>query len=234
MKILDFGIAKAIGDEAGDQHTRASLTGAGTAIGTVHYMSPEQARGLATIGPQSDQFSFGLILYELVTGQKAFARDSSAETLTAIIREDAAPLPADRARAAALDHRTAARQGSGGALRLVARSVSRVEAAARSVVGCDGAGLRRDGGGECRARAGLAHQTLAAARRSGGCRRRGYRRSGVDAVPRSTGRRGRPVDLSLHATQSGGRQRAGARVVAGRPLARLYGCSRWRAAADGA
>jgi Tol biopolymer transport system component/predicted Ser/Thr protein kinase len=93
VKILDFGIAKAIGDEAGDQQTRASLTGAGTAIGTVHYMSPEQARGLTTIGPQSDQFSFGLILYELVTGQKAFARDSSAETLTAIIREDAAPLP---------------------------------------------------------------------------------------------------------------------------------------------
>ena len=93
VKILDFGIAKAIGDEAGDQHTRASLTGAGTAIGTVHYMSPEQARGLATIGPQSDQFSFGLILYELATGEKAFARASSAETLTAIIREDAAPLP---------------------------------------------------------------------------------------------------------------------------------------------
>ena len=46
------------------------------------------------IGPQSDQFSFGLILYELVAGKKAFARDSSAETLTAIIREDAAPLPA--------------------------------------------------------------------------------------------------------------------------------------------
>ena len=68
MKILDFGIAKAIGDGGGDQHTRASLTGAGTAIGTVHYMSPEQARGLATIGPQSDQFSFGLILYELVDG----------------------------------------------------------------------------------------------------------------------------------------------------------------------
>ena len=94
MKILDFGIAKAIAGDAGDQHTRASLTGAGTAIGTVHYMSPEQARGHAMIGPQSDQFSFGLVLYELVAGQKAFARDSSAETLTAIIREDAAPLPA--------------------------------------------------------------------------------------------------------------------------------------------
>ena len=94
VKILDFGIAKAVEGDAGHQNTRTSLTGAGTAIGTVHYMSPEQARGNATIGPQSDQFSFGLILYELVTGHKAFARESSAETLTAIIREDATPLPA--------------------------------------------------------------------------------------------------------------------------------------------
>ena len=94
VKILDFGVARMMTGSAGSQPTRISLTGAGTAIGTVHYMSPEQARGLETIALQSDQFSFGLILYELVTGQKAFARDSSAETLTAIIREDAAPLPA--------------------------------------------------------------------------------------------------------------------------------------------
>jgi serine/threonine protein kinase len=92
VKILDFGLAKAVaGDE---QHTRASLTGPGTAIGTVHYMSPEQARGQSALGPQSDQFSFGLILYELVAGRKAFARESSAETLAAIIREEAPPLPA--------------------------------------------------------------------------------------------------------------------------------------------
>jgi Tol biopolymer transport system component/tRNA A-37 threonylcarbamoyl transferase component Bud32 len=94
VKILDFGIAKALATDANDEATRTSLTGAGKAIGTVQYMSPEQARGLTTIGPQSDQFSFGLILYELAAGRKAFARESSAETLTAIIREDAAPLPA--------------------------------------------------------------------------------------------------------------------------------------------
>ena len=93
VKILDFGVAKALGEDAGDHQTRAKLTGAGSVVGTVHYMSPEQARGHTALGPQSDQFSFGLILYELVAGQKAFARDSSAETLTAIIREDAAPLP---------------------------------------------------------------------------------------------------------------------------------------------
>ena len=94
VKILDFGIAKAVVGDASDQPTRAALTDRGTAVGTVHYMSPEQARGNAIIGPPSDQFSFGLILYELVTGKKAFERESSAETLTAIIREDAAPLPA--------------------------------------------------------------------------------------------------------------------------------------------
>jgi Tol biopolymer transport system component/predicted Ser/Thr protein kinase len=92
VKILDFGLAKAMATD--EQHTRASLTGPGTAIGTVHYMSPEQARGQGGLGPQSDQFSFGLILYELVAGRKAFARESSAETLTAIIREEAPPLPA--------------------------------------------------------------------------------------------------------------------------------------------
>ena len=57
-------------------------------------MSPEQARGQPNLGPQSDQFSFGLVLYEMVTGQRAFRRDSSAETMTAIIREEAEPLPA--------------------------------------------------------------------------------------------------------------------------------------------
>jgi len=94
VKILDFGLARAIAGDPVDQMTGAALTGVGTIVGTVYYMSPEQARGQAALGPQSDQFSFGLILYELVAGQKAFVRSSSAETLTAIIREDAPPLPA--------------------------------------------------------------------------------------------------------------------------------------------
>src|SRR6185436_8473492 len=94
VKILDFGLARAIAGDPVDQMTGAALTGVGTIVGTVYYMSPEQARGQAALGPQSDQFSFGLILYEPVAGQTAFVRSSSAETLTAIIRDDAAPLPA--------------------------------------------------------------------------------------------------------------------------------------------
>ena len=61
VKIVDFGIAKAVEAGAVSQATRTSITSGGTTVGTVQYMSPEQARGLTTIGPQSDQFSFGLI-----------------------------------------------------------------------------------------------------------------------------------------------------------------------------
>jgi len=57
-------------------------------------MSPEQARGSADLTAQSDQFSFGLVLYELAAGRRAFPRASATETMTAIIREEAEPLPA--------------------------------------------------------------------------------------------------------------------------------------------
>ena len=57
-------------------------------------MSPEQARGEGNLGPQSDQFSLGLLLYELAAGRPAFHRRSAAETMTAIIREDPEPLAA--------------------------------------------------------------------------------------------------------------------------------------------
>jgi Tol biopolymer transport system component len=95
VKILDFGLAKAtLGGADNDGQTRTiGITDPGTTLGTVAYMSPEQARGEPNLGPQSDQFSFGLVLYEMVTGQRAFRRDSTAETMTAIIREEAEPLP---------------------------------------------------------------------------------------------------------------------------------------------
>jgi len=87
-KILDFGLARetgwATGDQAGPTQT---ATSAGTVLGTVAYMSPEQARGRPVDG-RSDQFSFGLVLYELATGRRAFERDSAAQTLSAIIEAD--------------------------------------------------------------------------------------------------------------------------------------------------
>jgi Tol biopolymer transport system component/predicted Ser/Thr protein kinase len=94
VKILDFGLAKAIAPEKlSDATGTMELTDAGTVIGTVTYMSPEQAKGEQNLGAQSDQFAFGLILYEMAAGRRAFIRDSRVETMTAIIREEADPLP---------------------------------------------------------------------------------------------------------------------------------------------
>src|SRR3954449_6656254 len=91
VKILDFGLAKQ--SATGVAATQAlTVTQAGTIAGTVAYMSPEQARG-EELDARSDQFSFGLILYELAAGKRAFERASAAETMTAIIREDHEPLP---------------------------------------------------------------------------------------------------------------------------------------------
>src|SRR5215472_10611397 len=96
VKILDFGLAKIVtADKADDDATRAmSRTEAGATIGTIAYMSPEQARGSPDLTPQSDQYSFGLVLYELASGRRPFPRGSAAEIMTAIIREEAEPLPA--------------------------------------------------------------------------------------------------------------------------------------------
>jgi eukaryotic-like serine/threonine-protein kinase len=94
VKILDFGLAKAAAASAGAAETTRTMgiTDAGTTVGTVDYMSPEQARGL-DLAPQSDQFSFGLVLYELASGNRPFRRGSAPETMTAIIRDEAEPLP---------------------------------------------------------------------------------------------------------------------------------------------
>jgi serine/threonine protein kinase len=94
VKVLDFGLAKSLTARPADDATLTiGLTDPGTVVGTVNYMSPEQARGEANLTPQSDQFSFGIVLYELATGKRAFQRGSAPETMTAIIREDAEPLP---------------------------------------------------------------------------------------------------------------------------------------------
>ena len=94
VKILDFGLVKpAVSTIASNvTQTSAAITNPGTVLGTVPYMSPEQARGEA-VDPRSDRYSFGLIVYELAAGKRAFARPSAAETMAAIIRDEAEALP---------------------------------------------------------------------------------------------------------------------------------------------
>jgi len=94
VKILDFGLAKMArsGTEANSSvHTLTSpdisLTEAGQVLGTAGYMSPEQVRGIA-VDHRSDIFVFGAILFEMLSGQRAFRRDTAAETMTAILKED--------------------------------------------------------------------------------------------------------------------------------------------------
>ena len=95
IRILDFGLAKAASGSNDETRSVAiDITDPGSTVGTIAYMSPEQARGEVDLTAQSDQFSLGLVLYELATGKRAFQRGSGAETMVAIIREDAEPLPA--------------------------------------------------------------------------------------------------------------------------------------------
>ncbi len=96
VKILDFGLAKLIEPASpGDLDvTRAGgLTEAGAVLGTVAYMSPEQARG-EVVDARSDIFSFGAVLYQMVTGRTPFAADSRVATLAKILDED--PVPPSR------------------------------------------------------------------------------------------------------------------------------------------
>jgi predicted ATPase/serine/threonine protein kinase len=93
-KILDFGLAKLASSGGGrsDIHNLpTSQTPAGRVLGTVGYMSPEQVSGDG-LDFRSDQFSLGLVLYEMVTGRRAFQRGTAAETLVAILREPAEPI----------------------------------------------------------------------------------------------------------------------------------------------
>ena len=95
VKILDFGLAKLVTPEeqevSGMRTAVGDPTRPGMVMGTVGYMSPEQAAGRA-VDYRSDQFSFGSIIYELATGKRAFERNTTAETMTAIIREEPPPL----------------------------------------------------------------------------------------------------------------------------------------------
>ena len=95
VKILDFGLAKRVEAVAPGKETSAPTgsghTEPGTVMGTAGYMSPEQVKGLS-VDHRSDIFSFGTILYEMLSGKRAFKRDTSAETMAAILRDEPAEL----------------------------------------------------------------------------------------------------------------------------------------------
>ncbi|HZU24658.1 MAG TPA: protein kinase [Bryobacteraceae bacterium] len=91
-KLLDFGLAKVATHQEGDSETSdTGLTGAGTLLGTLPYMSPEQVQG-RSLDPRSDVFSFGAVLYEMCTGRRAFAAENRVQVIAAIL--DRAPEPA--------------------------------------------------------------------------------------------------------------------------------------------
>ncbi len=97
VKVLDFGLARhalspVLQSEDTHSPTLVRSTEPGTLLGTVGYMSPEQARGQEA-DARSDIFSLGAVLYEMLSGRRAFARDTAAETLTAILREEPGELP---------------------------------------------------------------------------------------------------------------------------------------------
>ena len=86
VKILDFGLARWEGLNP-EETTASAVTGQGTCLGTVGYMSPEQVRG-GRGDHRSDVFSFGVLLYEMVSGRHPFRRKTGVETQTAILREE--------------------------------------------------------------------------------------------------------------------------------------------------
>jgi serine/threonine-protein kinase len=95
VKLLDFGLAKVTPGSApvADSTITSPLTIRGEVLGTASYMSPEQAQGLP-VDARSDIFSFGAVLYELVTGRRAFRGDSIASTLASVLRDEPAPTDA--------------------------------------------------------------------------------------------------------------------------------------------
>jgi serine/threonine protein kinase len=91
-KVLDFGIAKLVGDsEASADATSTALTGRNGVIGTAGYMSPEQAHG-HSVDARSDIFSLGTVLYEALSGRRAFQGDTTAAVVASVLRDDPPPV----------------------------------------------------------------------------------------------------------------------------------------------
>jgi serine/threonine-protein kinase len=99
VKLLDFGLAKLRDDAAvarsplDDQSTGAALSPEGTLVGTIAYMSPEQLEG-RPVDARTDIYALGLIVYEMITGQRAFAKGSQAGLIAAILTESPPPMTA--------------------------------------------------------------------------------------------------------------------------------------------
>jgi eukaryotic-like serine/threonine-protein kinase len=96
VKVLDFGLAKLteqriVNSETESRNVSALRTDTGTVMGTSSYMSPEQAKGMP-VDQRSDIFSFGVVFYEMLTGEQAFRRDSDIDTLHAVIHDQPAGL----------------------------------------------------------------------------------------------------------------------------------------------
>jgi dipeptidyl aminopeptidase/acylaminoacyl peptidase len=95
VKILDFGLAKAADQTTDSADTATQLPGVtdpGTVLGTAGYMAPEQVRGQA-IDARADLFALGVVLYEMLSGRRAFQAETAAETMTAILKEEPPELP---------------------------------------------------------------------------------------------------------------------------------------------
>ena len=106
VKILDFGLAKLTQDPPAFEPASAMITTPaptqpGVVLGTVGYMAPEQVRGLP-VDHRADLFALGAILYELLSGRRAFSRDTAPETMAAILKEDPPELDAAAAMPPAL------------------------------------------------------------------------------------------------------------------------------------
>ena len=92
VKLLDFGLAKRSSPlQESDATLTAALTGKGEILGTLQYMSPEQLQGKEA-DARSDLFSFGCVLYEMLTGKRAFEGESAASVIAAILERELAPL----------------------------------------------------------------------------------------------------------------------------------------------
>ena len=155
VKILDFGLAKTV-----FSHTSATTTGMvgatepGVVLGTVGYMAPEQVRA-QTVDHRADIFSLGTLLYEMLSGRRAFAGDTTADTMTAILKEApldlnaagrAIPLALDRVVARCLEKNPAVRFQSASDLAFALQSLSTDSRASGSTVSIADAPRRSIGG----------------------------------------------------------------------------------------